>query len=120
MFLPDLNAFLCSLNLCVKQRPVCPTYALLQSGHVGLFAPDLLYLSRIRGFCISRFWIVLLVRRVILMSVFLKMFAIKVVYLPKYVKGAHLCVVFLVSGWGLGRLSRGGMCVCVSGTHCSA
>ena len=33
-------------------------------------------------------------RRVILMSAFLKMFVIKVVSLPKYVKGAHLCVFF--------------------------
>ena len=94
MFLLDLNAFLCSLNLCVKHSTVSLTYALLQSGHVSLYAPDLLYLSQVWGFVISRFWSVLLVRRVILMSAFLKMFVIKVVSLPKYVKGAHLCVFF--------------------------
>ena len=52
-------------------------------------------------------------RRVILMSVFLKMFVIKVVSLPKYVKGAHLCVVF--SGFWLGVTvgCLGVGCVCV-------
>ena len=39
-------------------------------------------------------------RRVILMSAFLKMFVIKLVSLPKYVKGVHLCLVF--SGFLLG------------------
>ena len=122
VFLPDLNAFLYSLNICVKQRSVCPTYALSQSGHVSLYAPDLLYLSRVWGFGISRFWSVLLVRRVILLSVFLKMFVIKVVSLPKYVKGAHLCVFFsgLWLGVTVGCLGVGCVCVCVSGTHCSA
>ena len=90
MFLLDLNAFLCSLNLCVKLLPVCPTYALLQSRHVSLCALDLLYLSRVWGFGISRFWRVLLVCNVILSSVVLKRFVIKVVSLPVYVKGAHL------------------------------
>ena len=106
---------LCSLNLCVKHCPVCPTYVLLQSGHVSLYAPDLLYSSRVWGFVISSFWSVLLVRRMILMSAFLKMFVIKVFFLPKYVKGAHLCVVFSVFwlGVAVGCLGVGCVCVCV-------
>ena len=52
-------------------------------------------------------------RRMIPMSAFLKMFIIKVVSLPKYVKGAHLCGLFWFLAGGCGRLSRGGMCVCV-------
>jgi len=47
---------------------------------------------------ISSFWIVLLVRRAILMSAFLKMFIIKLVSLPKYVKGAHVCVTMANTG----------------------
>ena len=97
----------------MKHRPVCPTYTLLQSGHVSLYAPDLLYLSWVWGFVISSFWSVLLVHRVILISAFLKMFVIKVVSLPKYVKRAHLCVFFWFLAGGCSRLSRGGMCVCV-------
>ena len=122
MFLPDLNAFLCSLNLRVKHRPVCPTYALLQSGHVSSYAPDLLYFSRVGDFVISSFWNVLLVRRVILMSAFLKMFVIKLVSLPKYVKGVHLCVVFsgFWLGVAVGCYGVGCVSVCVSGTNCSA
>jgi len=122
VFLPDLTAFLCSLNLCVKHRPVCPTYGLLQSGDVSLYAPDLLYLSRVWGFVISSFWSVLLVRRVILMSAFLKMFVIKLVSLPKYVKGAYLCVVFsgFWLGVAVGCLGVGCVSVCVSGTLCCA
>jgi len=64
------------------------------------------------------------VRRVILMSPFLNMFVINVVSLPKYVKGAHLCVA--LSGFWLGvAVGCPGVgcvcvCVCVSGTHCSA
>ena len=120
MFLLDLNEFLCSLNLCVKLHPVCPTYALLHSGQVSLYAPDLLYLSRAWGFGISSFWSVLLVRRLILISAFLKIFVINMVSLPMYVKGAHFCVV--LSGFWLGVMlgCLGVGCVCVSGTHCSA
>ena len=112
MFLLDLNAFLCFLNLCVKLLPVYPTYALLQSRHVNLYAPDLLYLSRVGGFGISSFWRVL-VRSVILRSVFLKRFVIKLVSLPMYVKGAHFRVVvsvFLV-GVMVFCLGVGAMCV---------
>ena len=70
------------------------------SRHVSLYAPDLLYLSRVWGFDISSFWSVLLVRRAILMSAFLKMFVTKVVSLPTYVKRAHLCAV--LPGFWLG------------------
>ena len=115
MYLLDLNAFLCSLNLCVKPRLVYPTYALLQSGHISLYAPDLLYLSRVWDFSIRSFWKVLFVLSVILMSVFLKRFVMKVVSLPMYVKGVHFCVV--LPGFWLGVmvvcLGVGAMCVCV-------
>ena len=40
MWLLVLNTYLCSLNLAAKFRPFCPTYALLQSGQVNLYAPD--------------------------------------------------------------------------------
>jgi hypothetical protein len=40
-----LKAYLCSLYLTVKLWPVCPIYALLQSGQVNLYAPDFVYLS---------------------------------------------------------------------------
>ena len=112
MFLLDLNTFLCSLNLYVKLRPACPTYILLQSGHVSVYAPDLLYLSTVWGFGISSFWRVLLVRSVILRSAFLKRFVIKVVSLPMYVKGAHFCVVISVFWLGtmVGCLGVGAMC----------
>jgi len=54
------------------------------------------------------------VRSVILRSVFLKRFVIKVVSLPIYVKGSHFCVVVSVFlGGGHGRLSWGGGYVCV-------
>jgi len=45
MWLLVLNAYLCSLNFTAKLRPVCPTYALLQSGNVNLYAPEHAYLS---------------------------------------------------------------------------
>ena len=107
----DLNAFLCSLNLCVKLCLICPIYALLQSGHVSLYAPDLLYLSRVWGFGISSFCSVLLARMVILMSAFLSMFVMKVVSLPKYVKGAHLCAMLPGSWLGVAAIG----CVGVGG-----
>ena len=111
----DLNAFLCSLNLCVKLGPVCPIYALLQSGHVSLYAPDLLYLSRVWGFGVSSFYSVLLARMVILMSAFLNMFVTKIVSLSKYVKWPHLFVI-LSGSWvrvaAVGSLGVG-VCVCV-------
>ena len=69
----------------MKLRPVCPTYVLLQSGHVNLYTPDLLYLYGVWGLGIRSFWRVLLVRRVTFMSAFLKMLVMKVVSLPTYV-----------------------------------
>ena len=56
MFLLVFNTFLCSLHPSAKLLSRCPTYALLQSGHVSLYAPDLVYLSRVWGFNISSFW----------------------------------------------------------------
>ena len=99
----------------MKLRPVCPTYALLQSGHVNLNTPDLLYLSRVWDLGISSFWRVLLARRVTFMSVSLKTFVMKVVSLPTYVKGAHFCVVFscLWLEGVMGGLGVGGKCVCI-------
>ena len=123
----DLNAFLCSLNLCVKLHPICPIYALLQSRHVSLYVPDLLYLSRVWCFGISSFCSVLLARMAILMSALLNMFVMKVVSLLKYVKGAHLCA--MLPGFWLGVVAVGCLrvrglcvcvCVCVSGIHYSA
>jgi hypothetical protein len=79
---------------------------------LSLYAPDLLYLSRVWGFGISSFCSVLLARMAIRMSAFLSMFVMKVVSLPKYVKGAHLCVVMLPGSW-LGVAAIG--CVGVGG-----
>ena len=45
MWLLVLNAYLFSLNLIAKLRPIFPTYALLESGHVNLYAPKRVYLS---------------------------------------------------------------------------
>jgi len=39
-----------SLNRIAKFLPVCPTYVFLQSGHVSLYTPNLVYLS---GACVS-------------------------------------------------------------------
>ena len=93
--------------------PVCPTYALLQSGHVNLYAPERAYLSG--GWCwgIRSFWIVLVVCQEIFRSVFLNRFVMNAVSLPIYVNDAHLCVVVLVSlpNVVVGRLKVGGLCV---------
>ena len=56
-------------------------------------------MSEVCCLCISRFFIVLLVRNAIFMLSFLNRLVMKVVSLPMYVKVAHLCV---------------GMCVCVA------
>ena len=71
MWLLVLNAYLCSLNLAAKFWPVCPTYALLRSGQVNLYAAERAYLSG--GWCcgVSNFWMVLVVRRAIFRFVFL-------------------------------------------------
>ena len=56
-----LKATLCSLYRVVKGLPVCPTYALLQSGQVSLYTPDNENLSGARLICVSSLPIVLLV-----------------------------------------------------------
>jgi hypothetical protein len=108
-----LNAYLCSLNLIVKLQPVCPTYALLQSGHSNLYAPERAYL--LGGWCcvISSLWIVLVVCQVIFRSVFLNKLVTNVVSLPIYVNDAHLCVVVFVSFTNVEvcHLRVGGLCV---------
>ena len=76
-----LNAFLCSWNRKVKLRSVCPTYALLESGHVNLYTPDLQSMSEVCWLCISSFCMVLLVWNAIFMSVFLNSFVMYVVSL---------------------------------------
>ena len=108
-----LNAYLFSLYLIAKLLPVCPTYALLQSGHVNLYALECAYLSG--GWCwgISSFGIVLVVHQAIFRSVFLNRLVMNVVSLPVYVNDAHLCVVVLVSLTNVvvGHLRVGGLCV---------
>jgi hypothetical protein len=109
----DLNACLRSLHLSLKGLQVCPTYTLLQSGHVSLYAPERLYLSGVTCFCISRFWMVLLVLSAIFRSVFLNRLVIYVVSLPTYVNDAHVCVwvlVYLIEGV-VGRPMVDGLCV---------
>jgi len=106
------------------RHTVCPTYALLQSGTVNLYAPERVYLSE--GWCwgISSLWIVLVVRQTIFRSVFLNRLVMNIVSLPIYVNDAHLCVVVLVSlpNVVVGRLRVGVVCVCVcvcgQKTHC--
>ena len=85
----------------MKMCPVCPTYALLQSGHTNLYTPDRVYLSG--GCCwgISSLWMVLVVRQAIFRSVFLNKLVMNVVSFPVYVNVVHLCVVvfFLLLMW---------------------
>jgi hypothetical protein len=92
-----LNEYLCSLNLIAKLLLVCPTFALLQSGHINLYAPEREYLSG--GWCrgISSLWIVLVGRQAIFRSIFLNKLVMNVVSLPVYVNDTHLCVVVLIS-----------------------
>jgi hypothetical protein len=115
-----LNAYLCSLNLIYKPRPVCPTYAVLQSGHINLCAPELAYLSGGRCWAISSLWIVLIVRQATFRSVFLNKLVMNVVSLPIYVNDAHLCVEVLVSLTNVEvcRLRVNGLCVYGQETHC--
>jgi len=59
---------------CKKFLPVCPIYALLQSGQVSLYTPHCMYLSVLfvnSLLCISVFWMELLLRITIFKSVFL-------------------------------------------------
>ena len=63
---------MCSLYRIGKLLSVCPTYSLLQSRQVGLYTPDSENVSG-QSFCAKvKFPLVLLVRRAILRSVFLK------------------------------------------------
>jgi len=55
----------------VEVLPVCPMYALLQSGQVSLYAPEHVYLSGDICLFPRCFWRVLLVLSAILRSVFL-------------------------------------------------
>jgi hypothetical protein len=41
---------------------ICPIYALLQSGLVKLYAPNLVHLLGVRCLCIISLWMVLFVR----------------------------------------------------------
>ena len=76
MWLLFLKAFSCSLNRVTKRRPVCPTYALLQSGQVNLYIPDRDYLSGLGSLWDSRLPVVFVVRNSILSCVFLNRFVI--------------------------------------------
>jgi len=77
-----LNAFLCSWNRVAKLRPVCPTYALPQSGHVNLYTPDRECISEVCCICINNFCVVLLVKNAIFMLVFLNRLVMDLVSLP--------------------------------------
>jgi len=77
-----LNACLCSWNHVTELRPVCPTYALTQSGHVNLYTPDRECRSEVCCICINNFYIVLVVRNAICMLVFLNRLLLNVVSLP--------------------------------------
>ena len=77
-----LKAVSCSLKRVANFLPVCPMYALWQSGQVSLYIPDLEYLSG--GVClwVSNLPIVFVVRKAIFRSVFLNRFVMYVVSLP--------------------------------------
>ena len=68
------NAFLCSWNRVAKLRPVCPTYALPQSGHVSLYTADRECMSGACCLCINSVCMVLLVRNAIFPLVFLNFY----------------------------------------------
>ena len=113
MWILVLNAYLCCLNLTAIFRPVCPTYALFQSGQVNLYAPEPTYLSGSWCCGISNFWRVLVVRWAIFRFVFLNRLVMNVVSLKVYVKGTHLCVLVFdsLASVVVGRLWVGGLCV---------
>ena len=104
---------MCSLYLIVKLRPVCPIYALLQSGQINLYAPDCAYLSGVWYWGVSSLWIVLVVCQPIFRSVFLKGLVTNVVSLPVYVNVVNLCVAVFVSFLNVEvwHLRAGGLCV---------
>ena len=56
----------------MKRLPVCPTYALLQSGQVNLYTPDSEILSGVGFLWESRLPMVFVVWNAILSCVFLK------------------------------------------------
>jgi len=56
LWLLVFNAFLCSLYLLLNFLPVCPMYAMLQSGQVSLYVPERVYLSVDICLFPSRFW----------------------------------------------------------------
>ena len=76
------NACLCSWNCVAKLQSVCPTFTLLQSGHVSWYTPDRECMFEVCCLCINNFCIVLLVRNAIFMSVFLNRLVMNVVSLP--------------------------------------
>src|SRR5215475_13208478 len=79
----SLAALLCSLNLVENFLPVCPMYALLQSGHVSLYTPECVcWSSLVWLWFVKRFLVVLFVRNDIFMLVFLKMLVMYVVSFP--------------------------------------
>jgi hypothetical protein len=75
--------------------PVCPTYALPQSGHVNLYIPEAEYLSTCIGFSFRCDCMVLLVLYEIFRFVFLKIWVIVRVSFPTYVKLTHFLLSFL-------------------------
>jgi len=96
-------AVLCSLYREANLPPVCPIYALWQSGQVNLYIPDREYLSCGRSLWLSRLANVCVVRNAILRYILLKMFVMYGVSLPVYVKLARFCVVCVVTClFGLG------------------
>ena len=58
-----------------KRRPVCPAYALLQSGQVSLYTPDSQHLSEVDF--LNRFPIVFVVRNAIFLSRFPIVFVVR-------------------------------------------
>jgi Fe-S-cluster-containing hydrogenase component 2 len=56
------KALLCSLNLVLKSRPVCPMYAISQSGDVCLWSSECVNMSWECGLCVRWCSSLLLVR----------------------------------------------------------
>jgi hypothetical protein len=77
-----LKASLFSLYHAKKFLPVWPTYAILKSGHVSLYAPDCVYLSVLWCLCVSWLYIVLFVRNAIFVLVCLNKLVMYVVSFP--------------------------------------
>ena len=71
-----LKVFSCSLNRVTKRLPVCPTYALSQSGHVNLYIPDSEYLSGLWFLLDSKLPMVFFGRNAIFSRVFRNRFVI--------------------------------------------